>query len=196
MKNRIVTGESPEIVIEVIEGDAAVRGWPHPEVYIAIDPSKLQVEQVGNRVTLQLRGDAGLQVPAGCNLTIERVEGDIAVNGITGTLALGRVNGDAAVRRIGTLKVEHIEGDLAVRSVEGDCTVERVRSDAAVAGVKGTLRIAAGDDLDLRGMRGLRLRDGRRQRIAAPGAGSRQQLSGARWARILTCASRPMPARR
>jgi hypothetical protein len=154
MNNRIVTGESPDIVIEVIEGDAAVRGWPHPEIYIAIDPRKMEVEQSDNSVRLRLRGDAALQIPAGSNLRIERMEGDLALNGVTGSLALGRVNGDAAVRRCGSLTVAHIEGDLAVSGVAGDCTIERVRGDAAVHSVKGTLRVEAGDDLAINGAEG------------------------------------------
>ena len=154
MNNRIVTGENPEIVIEMIEGDAAVRGWPHPEVYVAIDPRKMEIEQSDNRVTLRLRGDAAIQAPAGSNLRIARVEGDITVSGITGNLVLGRVSGDAAVRRSGTLRIEQVEGDLGVSGVDGDCTVNRVRGDAHARNVKGTLRIEVGDDLEIHGSEG------------------------------------------
>jgi hypothetical protein len=154
MKNRIVTGENPEIVIEMIEGDAAVRGWPHPEIYVAIDPQKMEIVQQDNRVTMRLRGDAAIQAPAGSSLTIARTEGDLAVNGMAGSLTLGRVHGDAAVRNSGPLTIGQIEGDLNVRGVQGDCTIERVRGDAEAHGVKGTLRIETGDDLSINGSEG------------------------------------------
>lgn len=155
MTNRIVTGENPEIVIETVEGDVSVRGWPHPEVVIAVDPRKIELTQGENSVRLRLHADASLQLPAGSRLRIERVAGDIAVNGVTGSLFLGNVGGDAAVRRSGPLVIEKVEGDLDVRGVQGDCTIGQVRRDASVNRVMGVLKIdKVGDDLAINGAQG------------------------------------------
>lgn len=148
MTNRIVTGEKPDIVIEIVDGDVSVRGWPHPEVVIAVDPRKIELTQGENSVHLRLHDDTAIQLPAGSRLRVERVTGDIAVNGVTGSLFLGNIGGDAAVRRSGPLTIEKVEGDLDVRGVQGDCTIGQVRRDASVNRVTGVLKIDnIGDDL-------------------------------------------------
>ncbi len=153
--NHIVTGEAPEVVIEVIEGDASVRGWSRLAVDVAIDPRKIELTQSENSVRMRLHASAAIQLPAGSRLRIERVDGDLAVNGVTGSLFLGKVNGDVGVRNTGPLTIEHIEGDLGVRSVQGDCAIGQVRRDASVAHVRGDLKIGnVGDDLSVSGLHG------------------------------------------
>lgn len=165
---KFVTSESPEIIVEQADGDLVVRGWNENTVVIKSGGSAASTEQRDNQVTLRLEDGAQLNVPAASRLRIEHVDGDAVVTGLVGALQVGMVQGDLVVRDGGPLQVESVENNCTVRNARGDCSVQHVGNDATFAfiggdlqaedvgndvtahNVRGSIRVAAGDDVSLR----------------------------------------------
>ncbi len=154
----IPTTSNPEVIVEVIAGDLSLRGWERLE--LAVVGASAQVNGQQNEggdtlVRVRVDDDAVLQLPTGSRLRIERVEGDLALSGVSGPVHLGVLEGDASLRDTGPLVVETVQGDLSVRNIEGDCTIGRVEGDASINRVAGTLTVdEVTDDLSIGSVRG------------------------------------------
>jgi len=80
------------------------------------------------------RGDLRLLVPAGANVAIDEVSGDLVVKGLTGQGAARQVHGNAILVEVGAFNSEMVHGNLVARGVQslaagavhGDVSARRV----------------------------------------------------------------------
>jgi hypothetical protein len=150
-----VGSENPEILIERIEGDLSLRGGAQNEVVVRSDDDSSTMTPTDTGVVLVLNGDAHVHVPSHSRVRIQHAEGDMLVTAIAGALVLGRVEGDIAIRGVGSLQAEQVDGDCNISSVQGDCTLNSVDGDANITNVGGKLVVGrVSDDLNVGNVRG------------------------------------------
>lgn len=97
------------------------------------------------------RVDLTISVPAGVNLAIGTVSGDVSVAGVSSSVAAKSVSGAVVVATEGDARVETVSGKIVVRgnavrsakSVSGDLDVTTdASSDASIDNVSGNVKLA------------------------------------------------------
>ena len=150
-------GAEPKIKIDLVEGDLRLVGWENEDVLVkAADEEGLTSQQdEGNNLILSCKDDLSLNVPKDAEVTIIKVNGDLSIRGLTGTLDLDFVNGDVAIRDAGQVSIGTIESDFSLRAAKGDVHVKHVGGDASLRGVDGSIKLdSVSDDLAIRGVGG------------------------------------------
>ncbi len=136
-----------EQIVQVIEtskinvrghANLNVLGWERPEVRAASSarlPASIQV--AGEVVTISCMDDCTLQVPAACQLTIERSSGDLYVRNISGSVSIIRVGGDLSVDQVSLLDIQSVGGDCEIFKVNGPLNFQRVGGDLVAGELLG-----------------------------------------------------------
>jgi hypothetical protein len=152
MYNRLAVGPSPQIIIELVEGDLRLVGWENEEVHAKTELEEdLTVKQKQDRIKLSSKSDLSLNVPKGSKVQILKVNGDMSVRKVTGDMDVDAVNGDLAMRDIGNLKLGTVEADFSLRRAKGRIHVRSVGGDASLRELEGDLTLdSVSDDLALR----------------------------------------------
>lgn len=147
MTQRFDTSEAPHITVACCGGDLTVVGADQRQVVIEGQKEEPAVERQGEALTITAERDCVIRCPAGATVTIKQVDGDLAVQGLQGPLAVALAQGDVTLRGVGHAALNQAGGDLAVRGVQGELSVAEVRGDAKVRQVTGkvTLESVRGD---------------------------------------------------
>jgi len=155
MSKRLAVGPQPNIKIERVEGDLRLVGWDNDEVLIRVDEEEITLKQDGDNVSLTCRDDLAINVPKNSNVHILEAKGDMSVRGLTGNFEADRIDGDTAMRDVGTVTLAAVESDFSLRGAKGDVHVKSVGGDASLREVTGSLTLdSVSDDLAIRGVGG------------------------------------------
>lgn len=149
-QKRILTSDSPRVEVTACQGDLVVATWDNVEVLIEVDSEEvLTVEEREGVVALAANSDCSLTVPAGAFLVVVQARGDLAVQGVHGTVKATAVRGDAEVRRVnGPVELGTVGGDLLAEEIHGPLSVRSVAGDAYLRQLNGMLYLSdVGADL-------------------------------------------------
>lgn len=164
MTKTISAGKSPNIIVDVIDGDLSVVGWDG-DLLIKGDEDEFSVEEKGGAIHLSSDGDLSLRVPKGSSFQFNKISGDASIRGVKGGVQLKEIEGDLSIRDAGSVSIDVIHsdfslrgstgdifvknahGDVSIRDVEGNINLETVADDLALQGVGGNVRVNVGDDV-------------------------------------------------
>lgn len=149
------TSSSPVVFVKA-GGDLRVTVNDQPQVHLSSDdgPGKL-VSEPGGEIRAVCPGDGELTVPAQTQLTVDRVSGDAAVEGLVGTLVIQSVGGDVSLKLVAAVNIQTVGGDLALTQVAGDVRINRVGGDLTGEDVMGGLAAdVVGGDVVVNGVAG------------------------------------------
>ncbi len=155
MSRTLLAGKTPQIEIQAIGGDLSIVGWDGDEILLKAEEEALHLEQDRERVRLSCTADLSLRVPRGATLSVQSVEGDMALKSVMGNIAIQEVRGDLSLRDVGPLVVGTVQADLSLRAARGDVQVKAIHGDASIREVGGSLTLEnVADDLALREVQG------------------------------------------
>jgi hypothetical protein len=164
MTKTISAGKTPNIIVEVIDGDLSVVGWDG-DFLIKGDEEEYRMEEKDDDILLSCDGDLSLRVPKGASFHFKKISGDASMRGVKGGIRLDEIEGDLSIRdaasvsigiiqadfslrgSTGDLLVKNAHGDVSIRNVEGNINLESVADDLAIRGVKGNVRVNVGEDV-------------------------------------------------
>lgn len=147
MSQRLDTSEAPHITVARCGGDLSIVGADQRQVVVEGQKEEPGVERQGEALTITAPQDCVIQCPAGATVTIKQVDGDLAVQGLQGPLAVASAQGDVTLRGVGHTALNQAGGDLVARGVQGELSIAEVQGDAKVRQVTGkvTLESVRGD---------------------------------------------------
>lgn len=193
-RHAFTVGDHPRLEVEIAAGDVRVRVGQPGNVVVTVeasDAAQIEVSHVGDTVVVRKPRGWGtkrrhviinVEVPAGIDLDISTVSGEIRLEGSYGNARVHTISaevaidtirraevdstsGDVQLRATGALDVSSISGDVRVGLVQGrlrasltsgTLRVDRVEGDADVASMSGNVVIGRcdGDDVALRSVSG------------------------------------------
>jgi len=147
-----ITSETPEIIIEMVDGNLRLSGWERNEFQAESEGGDdLRAEHKDNRVVVKCYAHCTMRVPRRSSLTIKRVNGDARLKSLDQAAVIENVGGDLVLRQTAALTINNVGGDLSAKIVEGAFTVKFVGGDLSVRGVAGDFSSdKVGGDLNLR----------------------------------------------
>jgi len=155
MSRTLLAGKRPQIEIQSVSGDLSIIGWEGEEILLKAEEEALHLEQDQERVRLSCAADLSLRVPRNATISVQSVEGDMALKSVLGNIAIQEVRGDLSLRDVGPLSVGIVQTDLSLRAAKGDVHVKAVQGDASIREVDGSLTLeSVADDLALREVQG------------------------------------------
>ena len=130
------------IVIKT-HADLDLQGWDRLEVQVLSGQSHgLTVAQEDDMVRIHSSDDLDLRVPAGAQITVERVSGDAHLRDIRGNLQIQRVGGDLSLKDVAAVEIMSVGGDCAGGlPASGGISVQRVGGDFSGAVLMGALKL-------------------------------------------------------
>jgi hypothetical protein len=139
----IETSMTPHITIEECLGNLTVRGNSEKEITVLVQDGDEEVvwERQGETLTVGLPANGSVVCPPGTTLTIKRVLGNLRVDGVKGTVAIGAVYGNATLRGVGPVALEKALANLSVRGVAGQMESQDVKGNARIRGVEALLTL-------------------------------------------------------
>jgi hypothetical protein len=142
-KRTIETSESPHVTVEECRGNLTVRAGVEDEVSVIVhaEEDEVVLEQEGNSVSLVFPEHATVTCPPRTVLVLERMLGNLTVEGVDGSLTGGTVRGNARMHDVGSLALDEVFGNMSARGVGGELRGREVRGNARVAGVSGRLSL-------------------------------------------------------
>lgn len=148
-------------------GDLSLEGTARKDLSIRYpdgDP-KPRLEHTEAGVALYLASNGRVALPAGLDVTVARVEGDLAASGLQDRLRADSVPGDMSVTHCRDVAIGNVAGDLAVSTtrtlhagqVESDVSASNVQlltlgsvaSDLALSNVESAQADQVGSDLSV-----------------------------------------------
>ena len=155
MSKIISVGKTPRIRIGAIDGDLSVVGWDGEDILLKTDEDELTLQQEGEDISFSSTDDVSLRIPRDASLSIERIGGDMALRGVTGSIKIQEIDNDLSMRDVGSVSIETIKADFSLRSARGNLYVKSVGGDVSLRDVEGNITLeSVADDLALRGARG------------------------------------------
>ena len=155
MPRIISAGTTPKIKIDAIDGDLSVVGWDGEDILIKTDEDELTLQHNGDEVTFSCTDDVSLRIPRDSSLFIERIGGDMALRGVTGSIKINEIDNDLSMRDVVNVAIETINADFSLRGAKGNLSVKSVGGDVSIRDVEGNIALdSVADDLALRGARG------------------------------------------
>jgi len=170
----------PEVEVSIPSGDVSVHEVEGEAIDVVVsgrerDLAEIEVDQIGNRVTIQWRssgrrrfsrradvsigmpprghamlktasGDVKVEVPM-ASVDVRVASGDVRVGPVTGSVRVKSASGDVRVDSAGEAQISTASGDIRVESIEDDLTAKTASGNIHVGVVGGdvTMKSAAGD---------------------------------------------------
>lgn len=132
---------TPTVLVERVSGRLIIRAWDEPRVRLRGSGSDDRFGQENDTVTLSADGMTQLWVPEQTVLQIDRVDSDLHVQGVGGTLTVERVSGHALLEDCGPVTLNRVYGHLIIRRCSGSVAVDRINGNAGIDEVGGALSI-------------------------------------------------------
>ncbi len=155
MSKTISAGRTPRVHIESVGGDLSLVGWESDEILVKGDDDEMRVHQDGEEVKISSSGDLSIRVPKTASISISKIEGDAAIRGIMGGIALDQIVGDLSIRDVENIAIDTVQSDLSLRGAKGNVAVKKVQADVSIRDVDGNVALESiVDDLALRDVRG------------------------------------------
>ncbi|HLJ66101.1 MAG TPA: DUF4097 family beta strand repeat-containing protein [Chloroflexota bacterium] len=137
-------GAGSELAVSCVSGRIRVRGEGTGRIAVrarkhgrerAVENTRIELEQEGNRVTARVRSDAAgllgsvtggvaavdfeITVPEDCAVHAKAVSADVSVHGARGALQVESVSGDVDVADAGGARITTVSGDVSGRGMSG-----------------------------------------------------------------------------
>jgi DUF4097 and DUF4098 domain-containing protein YvlB len=109
--------EGARLRVLTVSGDVRVTGEDRTD--IDIEPPERRISADGDGHVLETRSKSQnlhLRVPAGLNVSIGTISGNVTIEGTVGSVKVSSVSG--------TAKIDTAQGDVDVRSISGGISVE------------------------------------------------------------------------
>lgn len=137
-KERIETGKAVVIKVANCSGDLVIRPWM--ELAVQAD-GNYEITETDGKLIFQASGDLRLLVPVESTLIVDKVQGDLLIKGVRGTVELGEIDGDAALQNLSCLSITTVHGDLSAKNLMDPLVVESVYGDALARSIDGDVKI-------------------------------------------------------
>ncbi len=156
MEHQILTIKpESKIIIGTVPGDLRVRGGEQAELSAKTDGIELAVTDKDGIVEISCDGDLILSLPQQAGIQVEKVEGDLSVRGLLGSVSVNETENDAALSHVGPVDLKGVGGNLVLRYASGAVRVTGVGGDASLRHIHDDLTLnGVGADLYLRDVRG------------------------------------------
>jgi hypothetical protein len=146
---------TPQIDISEIQGNLQIKGWEKGELLVLAQGESLLLEAQQDQARLECHSNCQINLPVGAQVHIGKVQGNLRIKLLEGSLTVGQVQGNAALRNVAQTWIEEVQGELHARYVNGDIQVERVQGNFKGRDLRGdcsTGQVAG--NLDLRDVAG------------------------------------------
>lgn len=140
----IESSETPHVTVRECTGSLTVRGSGGRQITLLVrdGDEAVDLEQQAGGVTFSTAADTTLICPPGTALTVERVVGNLRVDGVQGPIDAGVVHGNATLRSVGPVSLGEVLGNLSAYEVSGNLKAGEVKGNARVRGVKERLTLS------------------------------------------------------
>jgi hypothetical protein len=137
------TSATPHITVGECLENLVVRGSERRRVAFHVQggAEDATLEREGETFTLTARADCLIACPPETTLTIDGVRGNLRVEGVTGPITGGTVNGNVKLRDVGPTALEQTFGNLSARRVAGELRAEITRGNAQAGHLEGPLSL-------------------------------------------------------
>ncbi|MCB2180154.1 hypothetical protein KQH54_03430 [bacterium] len=136
------TSDSPEILIEKVNGSLRIKGWDRPEIRLDSDVSDTaNVTQQNNTFKIKCNSGCLMRVPLDSLLNIQEVNGEFILKSIEGRVQAEKVNGQAMLKSVGPISIKAVKGNLNARNIEGNFTTERIGGNVILHDVEGEIKV-------------------------------------------------------
>lgn len=144
------TDGTPELVVRGHTGDISIRSTHRSTIRLHADnfeaghhphgaESRI-ASQSGNQVTIDLhrnhtmlRANLQLEVPVGCPVTVNTIDGDIQIQDTRASVDLNTVSGDIRLHRTeGTAQITTVGGDVQGEQLAGALTLQTTNGDVSL----------------------------------------------------------------
>lgn len=121
-----------------IAGNLKVRGWDEPVVEAKVSgKGNLSISEEAGQITLQAQSNTTLSVPAGADLDITAVEGNVKGADLSGALKITRVAGNLKLANVGPVAIEKVYGNANIRGAAGPLSLVSVYGNLKVSDIAG-----------------------------------------------------------
>jgi ElaB/YqjD/DUF883 family membrane-anchored ribosome-binding protein len=132
-RERFDLGKAPQISVAHCGGNLTVRGSIDSQV--VVDGRDAQIEPQENGLNISSDSDLSLRLPEAASLVVERIDGNLAIKGISGDILVRQLEGHGAIKNVSSITVQQAKYDLALKNVNGDLIVKHAGHDLAVRNV-------------------------------------------------------------
>jgi hypothetical protein len=138
----LTVGERPELIVDGHAGDVTIRGWDASTIRVQTDDDDafVNVKQQGDRVRIGgdwpghgPGSDYEIDVPRGCAITVDSVQGDVEIEGTRAGATVESASGDVTLTDVsGASRVKTASGEITLARISGNLTVETASGDVEV----------------------------------------------------------------
>jgi hypothetical protein len=137
MQQTFPAGNEPRVIIAQVRGDLHVSVWDQPGIAVDADGRVTELHQEGDAlVIMECKGDLGLRVPAGAEIKVTNLKGDVSIEG---------------VRRV---ELEDIGGDVELENIGIGVDIEKIGEAIALTDLRADVRVTNATSLRARGVIG------------------------------------------
>jgi SHOCT-like protein len=129
MQQTFPTGNEPRVIIAQVRGDLRVSAWDQTTIAVEADGRVTELHQEDNvLMIMECSGDLELQVPAGAEIKVTDLRGDVSIEGVR-RVELEDIGGDVELENIGIgVDIEKIGEAIALRDLRADVRVANATS--------------------------------------------------------------------
>lgn len=140
----IKSSETPRITARECLGSLTVRGSSDREIALIVagGDEALNLEQEADTVSFSAPADCTVVCPSGTSLTVERGLGNLRVEDVRGTIDAQVIDGNVALRGVGSVSLGEVLGNLRAYEVAGNLEATEVKGNTHVREVNGALTLA------------------------------------------------------
>ncbi len=130
-KQTFEISETPHITVAECTGNLMVRGSEEQRITVHVrgEAGDVALEREEETFTLTARASCHLTCPPATTFTVGAARGNLKIEGLQGTAAIGDIYGNVDLRGVGPVTLKQIFGNLNARQVAGSLEAERVQGN-------------------------------------------------------------------
>lgn len=135
---RINLGAEPRVEVKRCDGNLEIRGWTREDTIV--ETGDLQDTVINENVAqVETDGNCAVRIPEGGSIHILKLDGNLSLKDVRGSVQIDRMDGAASIRHVGELRLGRIEGMLNVRDTDGTLTFEKIGGHVTLRDIQGTI---------------------------------------------------------
>jgi DUF4097 and DUF4098 domain-containing protein YvlB len=142
MGTRFPAPEGARLRVLTVSGKVTVTGEDRSDIEIEPDDRHLETVDEGRVVEARARSkNLSIRVPAGMNVSVGTISGDIRIEGLVGSTKVSNVSGKVEIdRTTGDVDIRSISGSIAVADCGGCCNANTKSGRIELGHVAGAVR--------------------------------------------------------
>lgn len=142
-QREFTVGPRPRLVVDAHAGDVTITGRDTSVIRVQTDDDDEGVNASQQGDVVRVGGDwpghgpgadYHIEVPRGCDVTVNAVQGDIEIEGTRGPVTVETANGDVSIAEAGgECRVHTASGEVTAQRVTGNLTIESASGDVEVS---------------------------------------------------------------